>query len=459
MKSNGRLPFEYELTDDVPRATAWGGLPLVAETMSAFGVLKALREHVKLRGSRKFDSADNATAVILTMAAGGDAIEDTRVLRDDPALKKLLGCDIASPETIRQWLYEFHDMTLVEQAAQQALAEGARAFVPEESKPLKGLVPARTTLIEEAQRRFPQREATLDIDATIEESHKKEAKPHYLNGRGYQPVLSTWVEQDLIVFDEFRDGNVPAQQNALEVVKKSFAALPLGVEVRRCRGDTQLYSPAVLEWLAAERIEFAVGAQKREEFLAACTALDEKSWQHVETRPDTQVDAAFLEYLPRRMQRVSGLKYIAVRLTPRQADLLEEGRRRIVYLGVATNRPGDAAEVLRWYWQKAGTIEHVHDIVKNELGGGVLPCGRFGANAAWFRLATLTYDVLSVMRKVGPPELRNARPKRMRLHLLAFPTILAIHARSLFAKASKHLRAAATAAQFRIHIWTSPLPV
>lgn len=456
MKDEGRLAFEFQLSDEEPRATAWGGLPLVLETMNAFGVTKSIRDNVALRGNRKFDSADNATTVMLTMAAGGDAIEDTRVLRDDEALKKLLQSELPSPETIRQWLYEFHDSTLIEQAEKHAAEIGARAYVPEESKPLMGLIPARTALIKEAQRRFPQREATVDIDATIEESHKKEAKPHYLGGRGYQPMLSTWVEQDLIVFDEFRDGNVPAQQDALEVVQKSFAALPPGIEVRRCRGDTQLYSPAVLEWLTTERVEFAVGAQKREEFLEACAAVEEKEWQHVETRPDTQLDAAFLDYLPRRMKHIPGLKFIAVRMMPRQADMLEDGRRRIVYLAVATNRSGPAAEVLRWYWQKAGTIEHVHDVVKNELGGGVMPCGRFGANAAWFRLATIVYDVLSVMRKIGPPELRNARPKRMRLHLLAFPAILATHARQLLARASSRLRAAVAAMQFRAEIWPSP---
>jgi len=33
-----------------------------------------------------------------------------------------------------------------------------------------------------------------------------------------------------------------------------------------------------------------------------------------------------------------------------------------------------------------GTIEHVHRVLKDELGAGVLPSARFGANAAWFRI-------------------------------------------------------------------------
>jgi hypothetical protein len=45
---------------------------------------------------------------------------------------------------------------------------------------------------------------------------------------------------------------------------------------------------------------------------------------------------------------------------------------------------------LRWRWQKAGTIEVVYDVTENELGAAVPPCGRFGANAAWYRLSLLT---------------------------------------------------------------------
>lgn len=47
--------------------------------------------------------------------------------------------------------------------------------------------------------------------ATIIESHKRSALPHYQGGRGYQPMLAVWAEANLVVADEFRDGNVPAR--------------------------------------------------------------------------------------------------------------------------------------------------------------------------------------------------------------------------------------------------------
>jgi hypothetical protein len=82
-------------------------------------------------------------------------------------------------------------------------------------------------------------------------------------------------------------------------------------------------------------------------------------------------------------------------------------------------------------YRKAGCIEVVHDVVKNELGGGVLPCAAFGANAAWFRLCLLTYNLLSAMKVlVLPPPFEDARPKRLRFAVFNLPARLVSHAQA-----------------------------
>ena len=66
----------------------------------------------------------------------------------------------------------------------------------------------------------PQAVATLDVDATILESQKRSALPTYDGRSGYQPVVALWAEQDVILADEFRDGNVPAGSGNRRVVSK-----------------------------------------------------------------------------------------------------------------------------------------------------------------------------------------------------------------------------------------------
>jgi len=45
---------------------------------------------------------------------------------------------------------------------------------------------------------------------------------------------------------------------------------------------------------------------------------------------------------------------------------------------VVTNRSGEPVDLLRWHWLKAGTIEFVHDVTKNELAARVPPSSRIG---------------------------------------------------------------------------------
>ena len=71
------------------------------------------------------------------------------------------------------------------------------------------------------------KEATLDIDATLAETTKKEALFGYDGYRAYQPKTSYWAETSLAVISEFRDCNVPAGHDMLRRVKESLAALRL----------------------------------------------------------------------------------------------------------------------------------------------------------------------------------------------------------------------------------------
>ena len=103
----------------------------------------------------------------------------------------------------------------------------------------------------------------------------------------------------------------------------------------------------------------------------------------------------------------------------------------VKYFAVISNRwDWTPKKLLQWHREKAGSIEAVHDVIKNELAGGVMPCGRFGANAAWLRLAVLTYNVLTALKRLAlPAELITARPKRLRFLIFCTPGKLVHHAR------------------------------
>jgi len=75
----------------------------------------------------------------------------------------------------------------------------------------------------------------------------------YEGERGYQPMLVVWGEMDVVLADEFRDGNVPAMMAPLAVAKRAFAALPATVESLYYRGDSASHERELMQWLRDEK--------------------------------------------------------------------------------------------------------------------------------------------------------------------------------------------------------------
>ena len=77
-------------------------------------------------------------------------------------------------------------------------------------------------------------------------------------------------------------------------------------------------------------------------------------------------------------------------------------------------------------------------MLKNELAAGVMPCGRFGANAAWLRFAVMAHNVLTGLKRIAmKPEWLRVRPKRLRFQVFLSPGKLVHHARQILLKVGR----------------------
>ena len=412
--------------------TARAGLPLVVETMRALGVDElAQAELPEPQRRRGFTPAQKLEALITLLAAGGDRVEDIRVLSEDRGLERLLGAPLPSPDALLDFLGQFHDPACwAERPAEK------KAYVPPESAGLRGLDAVLRGLV--ARGADPgTRRATIDHDGTIIEAHKRDATVAYEGTRGYQPLVAVWAEEQLIVADEFRDGNVAGGEDPLSSARRAMEHLPPWVTERYFRGDSASYYAPLLQYLVAEGIGFTISADMTQELRACCRAVPEAEWVELERRARERVDLAELEFTPGNWPKDAfPLRYVAVRFTPLQAELFDAPGPK--YLAIVSNRARvDPGALVRWHWEKAGTIEHVHRVMKDELGAGVMPSGRFGANAAWFRINALTFNVLTVLkRRALPARLREARPKRLRFELFTLPGRLSVHQSRLTVRTS-----------------------
>jgi hypothetical protein len=355
-----------------------------------------------------------------------------QLLNGDECLERGLGYGLPKVTAVREFLERFHDPDLEKLRPERTVQ---KSFIFPSSAPVSGLQEVQSGLVRRIARLYEkqgqrQRIATVDQDATIIESHKAAAYCHYEEGKGYQPMVAVWAEADLVLADEFRDGNVPARQAPLACAKLAFAALPETVRQRYFRGDSACHEQELLDWLKhpereAEpggRIGFAVSAFMSEPLGQALRNLADGAWKTFDKEDDgTLRQWANVDFVPGdkyERKESQPLRYVGLRLLKPQGVLFKDGTDRHFH-AVLTNETTDGGRLLDWHREKAGTVEHTHDEVKNELGGGHVPSQRFGVNSAWFKISLLTYNIVSAIKGLClEGQERTARMKRFRLLLI-----------------------------------------
>ena len=265
------------------------------------------------------------------------------------------------------------------------------------------------------------KEVTLDVDAHLVETTKRDARYCYDGYKAYQPMEVEWTETGLLLADEFRDGNVPASTDIVRMADEAYEALPSSGKWKvRVRSDSAAYEPeGILDHWHGKGWEFAVSADMSVQLRGAIEELPEGAWHawKIETKGVVR-EWAEVPYVPSRKNEKKDApiyRYVAIRLRQAQGELWPDGS-SVRHYAVVTNRwkMGGQA-LLEWQRGKAGTIEHAHDILTNELGAGVYPSAKHGANAAWLRLQVLTHNLLQLLKAVAlPPHYSTARPKRLR---------------------------------------------
>jgi hypothetical protein len=452
------MPLAFEIDPEPVKEiwTARAGIPLLIEASRRLGLPVMIKQNVRVRErDRGFDEATMVESFIVLNAAGGECLDDFEILREDKGLAELIGHEFPSPSAARKFLYGFHREEKIEEARQHMLP-GQVAFIPGESDALAGLGEANRELVREVGRRCAsEKVATVDQDATIMESRKREAQRTYEGERGYQPMLAVWAEMNLVLADEFRDGNVPAVMKPLTVAKRAFQALPETVKEYYYRGDSACHETELIRWLKDENREegpkgfigFGISVRMSEALRGVIkTEVKEGAWERLEEKDPGVIrecaDVVFVSSNEAENRESKPLRYVAIRMRKRQGELFADGS-SVKYFAVVTNIwEWKASKVIEWHRQKAGTIEPLHDVIKNELAGGVMPCGRFGANAAWLRLTVISHNVITALKRLAlPPELHAARPKKLRFLIFNVAGQVIHHARSIF------LRIAATKAR------------
>jgi len=460
------LPFQYEAQERESGLTALGGLPLYLELAHVSGLADSIRKRLCVRGAQGWSDVQVVTAIVLLNLAGGDCVEDIDKLEHDEGFagilrraqlwdlprherrdlerrwRKARERAVPSPSAIRRYLEEFHDPKM------EGLRPEEGAFIPAPHEQLRNLMGVHKDVLAFIQGRSPRTEATLDVDATLIETHKATAEYSYKHFKAYQPLNVWWAEQGLVLHTEFRDGNVPAGFEVLRVVEEALEMLPAGVTKLWVRSDTAAYQHAFLKWLLDPTkhprfgvIEFAISCDVTVAFKKAVAEVPESEW-HPYIRPGglpSKKEWAEVCFVPDGMgfsKRRTPYRFIATR------ELLEEqplpglevqqtlpfptmrwtGRQYKVF-GIVTSLPEQDGwtgnKVITWLHGRCGKSEEAHSVMKEDLAGGKLPSGLFGANAAWWWMMILAFNLNTAMKRlVLGGTWVDRRLKTIRFHII-----------------------------------------
>ena len=106
-----------------------------------------------------------------------------------------------------------------------------------------------------------------------------------------------------------------------------------------------------------------------------------------------------------------------------------------IYRSIATNLETlSDSKVIHFYNQRGEDSENRIKELKNDFGARQMPCGDFNANALYFDICSLSYNLFALMRQILPLEFANKRAKYVRNRLYAIAAKVLQHGRQVIVK-------------------------
>ncbi len=400
------LPYKLSTTND--QLTSRTGLLAIAELMESLRFAERVDAHFPQPGSnRGFSPSVFIQPFMLMQHEGGFHLDDVRHLTEDIALRKVLNLDtIPQASSLGAWLRRMGS----NEESFVALREVNKAL-------LKAALCNRLGI-------------TLDIDATEVVAAKSDARWTYNKNRGYMPMVGHVAETGQVIDCDFRDGNVaPAKEN-LEFIKRCQQSLPEGCFIQSLRIDCAGYQTKIIQYCDERNIGYAIRAKMSATIKEHIQGLTDEDWTPLVNRDGEEssvqdtcrtvhcigdYEKAFTLVIQR--QRIRGQAELDLDTGTTGEEIISGG---YIYRAIATNQDEKSdSQIVHWYNQRGEDSENRIKELKSDFGGGTLPCSDFHANALYFFLSALAYNLFALMRQLLPEALAHHRVMTIRWRLYA----------------------------------------
>lgn len=467
--SQGVLPLRFEEEKGDPKITGHAGLVLYLDILKKMNFKEMIRQHLNTEKKAQGWPAEwILISLILMNLAGGESVSDMRILEKDNGLHRILEYIGGRKGKFGRGRYNqlfrngkknnvpsesciFRYLECFQNEEEESKRESGKAFIPSSNENLVGLKEVYQKILEYLQLVNPQEEATLDMDATIIYSNKEEALWCYKGGRGYQPMNVFWKEQAIILYSEFRDGNVPAGFEQRRVLQEALLILPEGIKRVYVRSDSAGYQHDLMRYCEKGenekygRIGFGISCDVTDAFKNEVFKVAEAEWKVLYKEINGKMvksnqEWAEVNFVPNALghsKKSPDYHYYAVREPLEQGEFsimddeiqqslpfpnMKIGNRRYKITGYVTNLKSEGDQVIRWIRGRCGASEQIHSEMKEGYAGGRMPSGKFGANAAWWWIMLMAMSLTVILRVIGLNKmLEKARIKNIRYLLINIP--------------------------------------
>ncbi len=364
-----------------------GGLALFDEYVQSTGILERVDQVFPCPGSNRAISAANYFRVLgLHMFDDGRYLEEIRGLKDDAGFRKVLNLErFPGPDAVGDWLRRHGEQAMESDYFDHLMTRLLPKYLKATAK-TEGYI--------------------LDMDASLLESDKGDGTMSYAGVVGYMPMfgfISDGKHKPFATYVKFRQGYASPQSDQLTGIKRSHELLQSHKQkLKAVRIDSAGYMSDIVNYCDAENIQYTITADHNSAVRECVASIPETDWHTFYDRKgiDWGWEIAETKYIMGTAKKTSRL--IVKRQALDQTDLFGAYKYYIIISNIP-KKEKTAQEVMHFHNGRGNAEKFIED-AKYGLNLKVVPTGQIQANALYYMIGMLVFNLVKLMQLTSLPE-------------------------------------------------------
>jgi hypothetical protein len=417
------LNFSIASTDE--RLTSHSGEIVFGEYLKAIRLDRLCDRYLpQPKSNRGFSPFSFMQPLLLMLHGGGHSLDDLCMIQDDMAMREVLSIKhVPTADATGKWMKRHGLMGVY------------------------GMESINKVLLKRYLKRVDE-PLILDIDASVIESHKSIAAYTYKKFPGFTPMIGH-INGGYVIHSEFRSGNIAPADHNLSFVQRCQAQLPQSKRITYLRADAASYQASLFDYCQANDITYTIGAPLDSAVLHNINEIE--MWEPLcnyegKTHHVKEEVAEFIHTMQHTKHafRLIVTKKTTTPMLPElegllsQEELLSYASER--YHVIATNMDDETMslqDIVRFYRQRGETSENRIKELKNGFNLKYLPTSHFMANALYFSIGVLSYNLFMLFKETFTQSWKKHTIQTLRYKLYNIAGKVITHARKTILKVNK----------------------